>query len=95
MPIKEVWADSDGYRNLTVYVGLKPPGELDQLAKNMALAMAKKLQLTVIVRTPQGWAQVVWMDEEYISVDYRPNGFYWIYKRAELGLCREPSSVTP
>jgi hypothetical protein len=84
LPIKEVWADSDGYRRITIYVS--EYNGLDKMFKSIVLKIASKMPLDIMVFYMNAWAKVVWMDQEYISLDYYPNGFYAVVKRAELGL---------
>jgi hypothetical protein len=68
---------------------LPPDNEFDPMDKGLILRIAEKMPLTLRVKDPEGmWPKLVWIDQEYVSVDYAPHGFYWVFKRAELGLAR-------
>jgi hypothetical protein len=77
------YAESDGYRCIDVWVNVDPPPEFDMLSKEVILAIADKMPLNLWIRDPHGRdGKVVWMDEEYVSLDYGSG--YIVWKRTEL-----------
>jgi hypothetical protein len=56
------------------------------MAVGLVLGLAKRLPLTLRVKYNSWWPKIVWIDQEYVSLDFRPEGFYYVAKRKELGL---------
>lgn len=86
LPVAEVFVDSDGYRYVCAYLGGSPGDEYDSMAVGLVLGLAKRLPLTLRVKYNSWWPKIVWIDQEYVSLDFRPEGFYYVAKRKELGL---------
>jgi hypothetical protein len=86
LPVSEVFVDSDGYRYVCAYLGGSPDSMLDSMDVRLVQRLAQKLPLTLRVRYNTWWPKIVWIDQEYVSLDFRPEGFYYVTKRKELGL---------
>jgi hypothetical protein len=86
LPDVPLYVDSDGYRGITAYLGARPVDDFELTSRPMVLALARKLPLTLRVQYHSWWPRLVWIDQEYVSLDFRPEGFYYVTKRKELGL---------
>ncbi len=78
-----VFLDGDGWSRIDIH--LTPKAGLLVEAKATAIALAKRQAVRVyITDLHQQTGEVVWCDQEYVSLDY--GGTYNVWKRAELGL---------
>lgn len=93
LPSGKCYAESDGFRLIEAFPNSPTPLDVEELDVNVIIAIGQRIPLKVYLRDPHGHlGQVIWVDQEWVSLQYDgPNGGYNVWKRAELGLVREPS----
>jgi hypothetical protein len=81
--LKTVWVDSDGFRGIDAYCNAPADELFDETPVPMVLKIAEKMPLRLFFLDPhKQFGKVVWMDQEYISLEYERG--YNIWKRVEL-----------
>lgn len=84
LEVKEVYAESDGYRHIDAFINVKPPEDFAMMRTEVVLHIAKSMPLHIFFEDPhRQLGEVVWMDEFYIALKYT-DGWGNVWKKVEL-----------